>query len=149
MIRKREIQPIINGIKKVKLNKLEDRGLSTALFKNFMLLCGKQREYEAERKDLQDLFLEKFKDEQNAVGRLQGDFNLEVDGKKRIELAKEINSHKEYLDAVKSLNEKIESLGNEEVEVEHIDAEKFGEAYQKQDDFDVSVVEEIYPLFKV
>lgn len=147
-MKKKEIKSVIEGIKKIKLGKLEEKSISTALFKDFMKLCGEQRALEASQKDLQELFLEKHKEEQETVSRLQSDFNLESNAQRRMELAREINSHTEYLDAVKELNDKMEALANEEVEVEYIDGEKFGEAFQKQSDWDISVIEEIYPLFK-
>ena len=142
------MKSVISGIKKVKLNKLEDKSLSTALFKNFMRLCAEQRAYEAQQKDLQELFMSENQEESEAIGKLQNELNMEQDANRRVELVKEINSHTQYLEAVKAFNEKFEALGKDEVKVELIDAEKFGEAYQKQEDFDVSVVEEICPLFK-
>lgn len=148
MLRKHEIQSVINGIEKVKLNKLEDKSMSTVLFKDYMLLCGKLRQYRAEQEDLHNLFLKEHREEQEVVEKLQNDFNLEKDNEKRAKLANEISSHEEYLNAVKAFNEKMAALGNEVVKVELIDGEKFGEAYQKTSEWDITVIGQLYPLFK-
>lgn len=145
-MRKKEIKSVIEGLKQVKIAKLEDKGIRTSVFKVFMKLLGEQKAFEGKFEDMKTVFLSAHKDEQDKVTALQQELNTETDRVKAAEIAKKINSHKDYLEAVKELNDKVEALGNEEVEIESIDMDKFMEEYQKQD-YELSTVEAIYPLF--
>lgn len=145
-MKKREIKGVIDGLKQVKIAKLEDKAMRTAVFKTFMKLLGEQKKFESDFEDMKTVFLSANKEEQDKVQELQNKLNTEVDRVKQSEIAKEINSHKDYLEAVKQLNEKVEALGNEEVETEKIDMDKFMEELQKQD-YELSTVEAVYPLF--
>ena len=147
-MKKREIKSVIEGLKAVKIAKLEDKAMRTSVFKTFMKLLGEQKKFESEFEDMKTVFLSSHKEEQDKVQELQNKLNTEVDRVKQAEIAKEINSHKDYLDAVKALNEKVEALGNEEVEVEKLDAEKFTEELQKQE-CELSTIENLYPLLEV
>ena len=147
-MKKREIKQTIEGLKAVKIAKLEDKAMRTSVFKTFMKLLGEQKKFESEFEDMKTVFLSSHKEEQDKVQELQNKLNTEVDRVKQAEIAKEINSHKDYLDAVKALNEKVEALGNEEVEVEKLDAEKFTEELQKQE-CELSTIENLYPLLEV
>lgn len=146
-MKKREIKSVIEGLKAVKIAKLEDKAMRTSVFKTFMKLLGLQKQYESDFEDMRTVFLSAHKGEQEKVADLQQKLNMESDRAKQVELAKEINSHADYLAAVKELNEKVEALGNEEVEVEALDAEKFTDELQKQE-CDLSVIEQVYPLLK-
>lgn len=147
-MKKREIKNVIDGLKKVKIAKLEDKALRTVVFKVFMKLLGEQRKFEEKFEDLKTVFLSTHKEEQGKVASLQQQLDIETDRVKAAEIAREINSHKDYRDALKALNEKIEALGNEEIKIESIDMDKFMEEYQKQD-MELSTIEEIYPLFNI
>ena len=146
-MKKREIKSVIEGLKAVKIAKLEDKAMRTSLFKTFMKLLGLQKQYESDFEDMRTVFLSAHKGEQEKVADLQQKLNIESDRAKQVELAKEINSHADYLAAVKEMNEKVEALGNDEVEVEALDAEKFTDELQKQE-CDLSVIEQVYPLLK-
>lgn len=147
-MKKREIKSVIEGLKAVKIAKLEDKAMRTSVFKTFMKLLGLQKQYESDFEDMRTVFLSAHKGEQEKVADLQQKLNMESDRAKQVELAKEINSHADYLAAVKELNEKVEALGNEEVEVEAMDAEKFTDELQKQE-CELSVFEQVYPLFNL
>ena len=147
-MKKRELKNVIEGLKALKLPKFEDKAMRTCLFKTFMKLLGENKKYESEIEDLKTVFLSANKEDQEKVQELQNKLNTELDRVKQAEIAKEINAHTDYLDAVKALNEKFDALGNEEVEVEKIDAEKFAEEFQKQE-YELSVFENLYPLLEV
>lgn len=144
-MKKREIKSVIEGLKAVKIAKLEDKELRTKVFKIFMKLLGEQKKFESEFEDMKTVFLSANKEEQDKVTELQNKLNTELDRAKQAEIAREINSHKDYLEAVKQLNEKVETLGNEDIKIEKIDVEKFCEEFEKQD-YELSVLENIYPL---
>lgn len=144
-MKKKEIKSVIEGLKTVKIAKLEDKAMRTSVFKTFMKLLGLQKQYEADFEDMRTVFLSAHKDEQEKVASLQQKLSTETDRAKQVELAKEINSHKDYLSAVKELNEKVEDLGNEEVEIEVLDAEKFTEELQKQE-CELETIERLFPL---
>lgn len=146
-MKKREIKSVIEGLKAVKIAKLEDKAMRTSVFKTFMKLLGLQKQYESDFEDMRTVFLSAHKGEQEKVADLQQKLNMESDRAKQVELAKEINSHADYLAAVKELNEKVEALGNEEVEVEALDAEKFTDELQKQE-CELETIERLFPLIK-
>ena len=146
-MKKREIKSVIEGLKAVKIAKLEDKAMRTSVFKTFMKLLGLQKQYESDFEDMRTVFLSAHKGEQEKVADLQQKLNMESDRAKQMELAKEINSHADYLAAVKELNEKVEALGNEEVEVEALDAEKFTDELQKQE-CELETIERLFPLIK-
>jgi hypothetical protein len=146
-MKKSEIKSVIEGLKAVKIAKLEDKAMRTSVFKTFMKLLGLQKQYESDFEDMRTVFLSAHKGEQEKVADLQQKLNMESDRAKQIELAKEINSHADYLAAVKELNEKVEALGNEEVEVEALDADKFTDELQKQE-CELETIERLFPLIK-
>lgn len=146
-MKKREIKSVIEGLKAVKIAKLEDKAMRTSVFKTFMKLLGLQKQYESDFEDMRTVFLSAHKGEQEKVADLQQKLNMETDRAKQVELAKEISTHADYLAAVKELNEKAEDLGNEEVEVEALDAEKFTDELQKQE-CELETIERLFPLIK-
>lgn len=146
-MKKREIKSVIEGLKQVKIAKIEDKSIRTAVFQNFMKLLGEQKKYESKFEDMKTAFLSAHKDEQDKVQDLQNKLNTEIDRVKQAEIAKEINSHTDYLDAVKKLNEKAEALGNQDVKIEGIDADKFCEELQKQE-CELATIEALYPMFE-
>jgi hypothetical protein len=121
--------------------------MRTSVFKTFMKLLCLQKQYESDFEDMRTVFLSAHKGEQEKVADLQQKLNMESDRAKQVELAKEINSHADYLAAVKELNEKVEALGNEEVEVETLDADKFTDELQKQE-CELETIERLFPLIK-
>lgn len=147
-IKKKEIKSVIEGLKAVKIAKLEDKAMRASVFKTFMKLLSLNKEFESQFDDLKTVFLSAHKEEQDKVQELQNKLNTEIDRVKQAEIAKEINSHKDYLDAVKELNEKVEALGNETVEIEKLDAEKFSEELQKQE-CELATIENLFPLISL
>jgi hypothetical protein len=98
-MKKREIKSVIEGLKAVKIAKLEDKAMRTSVFKTFMRLLGLQKQYESDFEDMRTVFLSAHKGEQEKVADLQQKLNMESDRAKQVELAKEINSHADYLAA--------------------------------------------------
>ena len=144
-VKKRELKPISEGLKAVKIAKLEDKSMRNSVFKIFMKVLGELKKYDSEFEDLKTVFLSAYKGEQDKVMELQNKLNTETDRSKQAEIAREINSHTDYLNAVKELNEKAEALGNEEVKFETFDSEKFIEELQKQE-CELETIERLFPL---
>lgn len=145
-MKKKETKAILGALKRVNLSKIEDKELYDKIIKDHLTLIGVQRKYEEDYDDLYTVFLSAHKADQERVQELQEKIRTEADTKKAFEYAQEINSKDDYQKAVKAFNAKVETLGNEEVEIDKIDMEKFVEEYKKQD-YDMGVIEAIYPLF--
>lgn len=146
---KREIHVVLDGIKKINTGKFDDKKLAEALFKNFFTLVRLKREYEADMEAIRSLFLDEFKDEQRVVMRLESDYKNEIDPAKKASIYNEIKSHVKYTNASDSVVDKLDALGKDSIKVIPINPEKFWEQYQKQPDYDLSVVEAIAPLFEM
>ena len=75
------------------------------------------------------------------------ELRTEDDPKEQRAISRDIDSHKDYMDAVKALNEKLVKLYEEPVEgLTRIDRVRFSEEIQKQD-FKMSWFESLYPMF--
>ena len=147
-MKNKHLESVIEGLKKVKYTKFEDKKLRTNIFQVFMALLGAKKSYDDRFENLKTAFLSAHKKEQEVVNGLQQKLNLETNREKAAALLAEIESHVDYKQAVDQLNEQIMKLGNEDVKLKSIDMDKFMEEYQKQEDFELSVVEAIYPLYE-
>lgn len=145
-MKRREIRPALDALRTVKMTQIEDKELRNRVISDHLKLLGEQRKFDSEVDDLRTVFLDSYKKEQDIVQRLNERLRAEKDLARQKDLAGEINQHSKYLDAVKEYNERIDELGNIEIEIEPIDMEKFIAEYQKQD-YDMGVVEALYPMF--
>lgn len=144
-MKKKEIQLALNALKQIKMPKIEDKAIRNAIISNHLKLLGLSRKFNADFEDMRTVFLAQYEEEQTVVQKLQAELLQTSDKARREELVKTIESHKDYLEAVKDFNDKAAKLGEEEVEIEVIDGSKFVEEYQKQD-YDLAVVEALYPM---
>lgn len=147
-MKKHEIKAALEALKKIKMPKLDDKDLRNTIIKNHLYLLGQQKKYEQDIEDMRTAHLGPYDEETQKVQELQQKLQVETDRVKAKEIADEINSYKEFFEAVAAFNKAADEKGKEEVEITLISADKFTEEYMKQD-YDCSVVEALYPMFDI
>lgn len=147
-MKKKEISTATTALKTVKMPKIEDKELRNGIISDHFVMLGEQKKYEADIEKLRTAHLGAFEEEQKEIQELNQELQSELDRVKQAELMRKINSHKEYAKAVQEFSKAVEELGNEEIQIKGIDHEKFMEEIQKQD-FDLGLIEAIYPMFNI
>lgn len=146
-MKKSEIKPALDALKEIKINKFEDKEIRNTLIDDHFALLDAGKKLDAKIEDMRKVFIESYKDEEQAVQDLQTKINESTVREEQIDLSKQLRTeHKDYLDAVKDFNEQVTKLYSEEVEVKKIDREKLMDELKKQD-LKLSWVEALYPLF--
>lgn len=144
---KKDIAAALTALKEIKINKFEDKEIRNILIDDHFALLDAGKKLDAKIEDMRKVFIESYKDEEQAVQDLQTKINETTVREEQIELSKQLRTeHKDYLDAVKDFNEQVTKLYSEEVEVKKIDREKLMDELEKQD-LKLSWVEALYPLF--
>lgn len=148
-MKKSEIKPALDALKEIKINKFEDKEIRNTLIDDHFALLDAGKKLDAKIEDMRKVFIESYKDEEQAVQDLQTKINESTVREEQIDLSKQLRTeHKDYLDAVKDFNEQVTKLYSEEVEVKKIDREKLMDELKKQD-LKLSWVEALYPLFNL
>ena len=148
-MKKSEIKPALDALKEIKINKFEDKEIRNLLIDDHFALLDAGKKLDAKIEDMRKVFIESYKDEEQAVQDLQTKINEATVREEQIELSKQLRAeHKDYLDAVKDFNEQVTKLYSEGVEVKKIDREKLMDELKKQD-LKLSWVEALYPLFNI
>ena len=146
---KKDIAAALTALKEIKINKFEDKEVRNILIDDHFALLDAGKKLDAKIEDMRKVFIESYKDEEQAVQDLQTKINETTVREEQIELSKQLRTeHKDYLDAVKDFNEQVTKLYSEEVEVKKIDREKLMDELKKQD-LKLSWVEALYPLFNI
>ena len=146
---KKDIAAALTALKEIKINKFEDKEVRNILIDDHFALLDAGKKLDAKIEDMRKVFIESYKDEEQAVQDLQTKINEASTREEQIELSKQLRTeHKDYLDAVKDFNEQVTKLYSEEVEVKKIDREKLMDELKKQD-LKLSWVEALYPLFNI
>ena len=146
---KKDIAAALTALKEIKINKFEDKEVRNTLIDDHFALLDAGKKLDAKIEDMRKVFIESYKDEEQAVQDLQTKINETTVREEQIELSKQLRTeHKDYLDAVKDFNEQVTKLYSEEVEVKKIDREKLMDELEKQD-LRLSWVEALYPLFNL
>jgi predicted nuclease with TOPRIM domain len=145
---KKEIADALTALKEIKMPKIEDKELRSALIANHFTLLDAGRKVDAQVEDKRTVFTEAYKEEAQVIQDLQNKFNESEDAEERKSIAKDINSHKDYLKAINDFNEEVNKLYAEKVPgLKPIDHEKFMAEAEKMDNFKLSWVEALYPMF--
>lgn len=145
---KAEIKPALAALKKIHMPEIENKDLRNKIIKNHLFLLGQAKKYNEAIDDLRTVHLGAYEEELMAVQLLQNQLNNEKDSSKAQELAKEINSHTKLLEAINAFNKAVFDLDREEVEITKIDGAAFAEEYGNQADYDMGVVEALFPMFE-
>lgn len=148
-MKKSDIKPALEALKEIKINKFEDKEIRNTLIDDHFALLDAGKKLDAKIEDMRKVFIESYKDEEQAVQDLQTKINETTVREEQFELSRQLRTeHKDYLDAVKDFNEQVTKLYSEEVEVKKIDREKLMDELKKQD-LKLSWVEALYPLFNL
>lgn len=147
-MKKSEISAALAVLKEIKMPKLEDKALRNTLIENHFALLDAGKKVDAAIEAKKTVFLEAYKEEEGAVQRLREKMNMVDDSAEQRAIAREINEHTDYFDAIKAFNEDVNKLYAEEVPgLKPVDHEKFMEEIMKMDDMKLTWVEALYPMF--
>lgn len=143
-----EIAPALAALKEIKIHKFDDKDTRNILIDDHFTLLDAGKKVDAAIEDKKKVFLEAYKDEEQAVQDLQTKINEAATREEQVEYTKKLREeHKDYMDAVKVFNEEVGKLYAEEVKgLKKIDREKVMDELKKQD-IKLSWVEALYPLF--
>lgn len=145
-MKKSEIRPVLNALKTIDVAKIEDASLRESIVSSYVKLVGEQRSYAFAIDSVTELFLPKYADEQNEVLKLEQSLRSATDANEKDSIVKEIESHRDYLAAVREANDRIRAIGNEEVDAQRIDGNKFVSAISNMEKFDLGMIETLYPI---
>ena len=148
-MKKNEIAAALAALKEIKLTKIEDKDFRNLIIDDHFILLDVGRKVDAKVEDSRKVFLEAHKADEKAVNELNTKIAEALTREEKVAFARELREkHKDYLDAVKAFNDKVDSFYAEEVTgLKPIDREKFIEEMKKMDEFKLSWVEALYPLF--
>lgn len=146
-MQKKEIRAALDALKEIKMPKIEDKALRNDLIANHFALLDAGKKHDAAVEDKRTVFLAAYKDEEAEVGEIQQKLQITQDPVESRALAEQFLSHKDYRFATRAFTDEVDALGKEEVPgLKKIDREKFMAEIEKQD-FKLSWVEALYPLF--
>ena len=149
-MKKKEIARALAALKEIKMPKIEDKGLRSALIKNHLTLLAAGRKLDEAIEDKRTVFTGAYGEEAKQIADLQDKFATAKTAEERRAINEEIGSHKDYLQAVSDLNASIDELCTEEVEgLDKIDSAKFIAAVENMDNFCLEWNEAIYPMFDI
>ena len=144
-MKKKEIAPALEALKKVKIMQIGDNKLRNSVISVHIRLLCEQRNYSTAVEDARKAFLSSYGDEEQEVMLLDSKLRGETDRSKQNAIANEIASHAEYLNAVKEFNKRVGAMGDEDVDAQ-LPAEEFMKFMEQ--DYDCGVVEALFPLLK-
>ena len=149
-MKKSEIKAALVQLKRIKMPKIEDKDLRNDIISNHFVLLDAGKKTDAAIEAKRTVFLEAYKDEEQAVAELQTKINEAASREEQIALTKELREkHADYLQAVKDFNEDVDKMFAEQVDgLKPIAREKFMAEIEKQD-FDLAMVEGLYPMFVI
>lgn len=144
-----EIRAALDALKRIKMQKIEDKALRNDLINDHYTIFDAGQKFDKKVEREREVNLGAHKDDEQMFSDLQREFQAAAPGEEQREIAKKILGMKAYEAAVRQFNEKVNELGKEEVKgLKRIDREKFMEEIAKQD-FDLAMVEGLYPLFNI
>lgn len=148
-MQKSEIHAALESLRKIKMPKIEDKSLRNDLIKDHYKIYDVGLKYDKAVDREKEVILGSFKDDEQKIDDLRRELQAATPGEEQREIAKQLLGFKAYETAVKKFNDKVDELGKETIKgLVKIDREKFMDEIQKQD-FDLSMVEGLYPLFEL
>lgn len=146
-MKKKEIQVALAALRSIKMPLIGDKSLRKTIITDHFKLLGELKKFESDMKDLETVHLGAFEAERLEVAGLQQRLRGTQDHEEQTRLVREIDSHTALFEAIKEYNKAAEDLGEQTVEIDPIDHEKFIEEIQKQD-FTLGMMEDLYPMFQ-
>ena len=145
-MKKKQIRAALDALKTIKMPKIEDKALRNGIINDHYTLLKEWDRYERDAKILETVHLGPFEEELKEIGKLQQKLQTSTDRKEQLDLVQEINDHEDLIKATNVHKKAVEDLGEEEVEINGIDHDKFMEEIAKQD-FNLGLIEALYPMF--
>ena len=145
-MKKKQIRAALDALKTIKMPKIEDKALRNGIINDHYTLLKEWDRYERDAKILETVHLGPFEEELKEIGKLQQKLQTSTDRKEQLDLVQEINDHEDLIKATNDHKKAVEDLGEEEVEINGIDHDKFMEEIAKQD-FNLGLIEALYPMF--
>ena len=144
---KAQIASVCEGFKKTNLNKIKDKDFKNKTITTHLQLLKLKRAYEQAVEDLRTVHITPVQENLEKVQALAREYEGEADAQKRIEIRAKINAFKDVDDAQIAFSKAMEKLGKEEVKIELIPLDKFIEEVYKEQDYDATVVDQLFPVF--
>lgn len=132
-MKKAEINPALAALRKVRLDKVEDKDLRTRMVDNTIALARAARVLDDEIKDAFSV-LASYKDDEGKVEELRSQLLASTDPVEQKNLARELNGHTAYFAAQRAFTERQDEILRQEVEgVKPINLDTFRAATEKAD----------------
>ena len=146
-MKKHEITPALEALKPVKVNKIGNDKFKKSLLAAYTTLVKEKKKLDEDVATLEKVHLSPFEKEMEEVARLQQEMGTETDRNRQIEIVREINSHKDLIEANKALAKAKNDLGNEEITLQGLDMDTFIDEMDKQG-YELGLLEAVFPMFK-
>lgn len=146
-MKKSEIKPALEALKKIKMPKIEDKELRNLIIEDHFTLLSLSRRTETKLEDARKVAFADLEEDQRAIEELNRKFQGAETDEERRAINREINSHEDYFKALEEYRKLIEKENEKEVKgLTKIDRTKFMKELDKQD-YTLELVEGLYPLF--
>ena len=132
-----------------KMPKIEDKAFRNLIINDHYTIYDANQKFEAAVEREKAVILGGYKEDEQKIGELQRELQASAPGEEQRAIARQLLGFKDYEAAVRKFNDKVTELGKAEVKgLKKIDREKFMAEIEKQD-FDLSIIEGLYPLFEL
>ena len=149
-MKKKEINAALQVLKEIKMPKIEDKALRSVLIANHLVLLAAGRQVDQAIEDKKAVFTDAYDEDAKEIRKLQDKLFVAKTAEERKAIDDEIESHKDYIQAVDDMNKSIAELLNEDVDgIKSIDHEKFISAVENMDNFNLVWNEALYPMFDI
>lgn len=132
-MKKSDINSVLAALRKVRLDKVEDKDLRKLLVDDTIALARASRDLENDIHDAGSV-MDAYKEEAQEVERLRSLLLTSADAEEQKQLAREINGHTAYFAAQRAFTERQDEILRQEVEgVKPLDLDAFRAATEKAD----------------
>ncbi len=132
-MKKSDINSVLPALRKVRLDKVDDKDLRKLLVDDTIALARAERILADEIEDARSV-MGAYKEEAQEVERLRSQLLTSADAEEQKQIAREINGHTAYFAAQRAFTERQEEILRQEVEgVQPIDLDTFRAATEKAD----------------
>lgn len=143
---KKDLNNVLEALKSIKMPKVENKDLRTALIKTHFVLLGEQKRFVAAVEDLRTVYLGAYQDEIAELAPMEEEMmNPATPDGRKLEIAKVLRSHTDLQAAIKTFNAECNKLAGDTVEVEPIDSTAFL-AMAMEQGIELETIEKLYPI---
>lgn len=132
-MKKSDINSVLPALRKVRLDKVDDKDLRKLLVDDTIVLARAARDLENDIHDAGSV-MDAYKEEAQRVEELRSQLLTSADSEEQNQIAREINGHTAYFAAQREFTERQDEILRQEVEgVKPIDLDTFRAATEKAD----------------